>query len=89
MGGRWPLRLDFSNILSVPLNRQQARRTLLLEIMDVETHLLGDVEQWAYTKMSLSKGRGVIRDLEKGDTADNQVVVETRNLSWKTGVRGE
>ena len=28
--------------------------------MDVETCLLSDVEQWACTKMSLSKGRGVI-----------------------------
>ena len=36
--------LDFSNVLSVLLIRQQARRTLLLEIMDVETRLLSDVE---------------------------------------------
>ena len=44
MGERWPLVLDFSNVLCVLLNRQQARRTLLLETMDVETRLLSDVE---------------------------------------------
>ena len=43
-GERWPLMLDFSNVLCVLLNRQQARRTLLLETMDVETCLLSDVE---------------------------------------------
>ena len=48
MGERRPLRLDL-------MYRQQARRTLLLETMDVETRLLSDVEQCAFTKM----GRGV------------------------------
>ena len=33
----------FSNVLYVLLNRQQARRTLVLETMDVETRLLSDV----------------------------------------------
>ena len=58
MGERWPLRLDFWNLLSVTLNRQQARCTLLLETMDVETRLLGDVEQWAYTNNVSEQGEG-------------------------------
>ena len=32
-----------SNVLYVLLNRQQARHTLVLETMDVETRLLSDV----------------------------------------------
>ena len=34
---------SFSNVLYVLLNRQQARHTLVLETMDVETRLLSDV----------------------------------------------
>ena len=49
--GRQPLRLDL-------MYRQQARRTLLLETMDVETRLLSDVEQCVFTKIGEGAGLG-------------------------------